>query len=108
MTTIPIYRPYVFLRCNSCGRKTDHVLINIVDISEKGEIKETYECQACGKTKTIYEFAESHVHGPMYSIDTELKELQGKEPLEVAIDTTTLDTQQPHTIKIKKKKRKLF
>jgi len=57
IVTIPIYRPYVFLRCGKCGRKTDHVLINITSISKKGEIEETYECQECGETKKIYELA---------------------------------------------------
>jgi hypothetical protein len=56
MTIIPLYRPYVFLRCRKCGRKTDHVLINTV-VSKKGEIEETYECQECGQTKKIYELA---------------------------------------------------
>jgi len=54
--TIPIYRPYVFLRCKKCGKKTDHVLVNISN-SRKGEVEETYECQECGETKKIYELA---------------------------------------------------
>jgi len=52
--TIPIYRPYVFLRCKKCDRKTDHVLVSVVS-SKKGEVEETYECQECGETKKIYE-----------------------------------------------------
>ncbi len=61
--TIPIYRPYVFLRCKNCGRKTDHVLVSILYISEKGEIEETYECQECGETKKIYELdSMAHIH----------------------------------------------
>jgi len=52
--TIPIYRPYVFLRCKKCIKKTDHVLISISS-DKKGEIQETYECQECGETKTIFE-----------------------------------------------------
>lgn len=54
--TIPIYRPYVFLRCKQCGRKTDHVLISIAT-PRKGEVEETYECQECGETKKIFELA---------------------------------------------------
>lgn len=56
MTVIPIYRPYVFLICRKCGRKTEHVLINTATI-RKGEREETYECQECGQTKKIYELA---------------------------------------------------
>jgi len=52
--TIPIFRPYVFLRCKKCDKKTDHVLISVSNIS-KGEIKETFECQECGENKVIYE-----------------------------------------------------
>lgn len=52
--TIPIYRPYVFLRCKKCGRKTDHVLVSISSVG-KDELEETYECQECGETKKIYE-----------------------------------------------------
>jgi uncharacterized Zn finger protein len=54
--SIPIYRPYVFLRCRKCGRKTDHVLVSIAT-PKKGEVEETYECQECGETKVIYELA---------------------------------------------------
>jgi len=54
--SIPIYRPYVFLRCKKCGKKTDHVLVSISNI-RKGEVEETYECQECGETKKIYELA---------------------------------------------------
>ena len=54
--SIPIYRPYVFLRCKKCGRKTDHVLVSIAT-PKKGEVEETYECQECGETKKIYELA---------------------------------------------------
>ena len=56
MTVIPIYRPYVFLRCRKCGRKTDHVLINTA-ILRKDAIEENYECKECGETKKIYELA---------------------------------------------------
>jgi len=52
--TIPIFRPYIFLRCKKCNRKTDHVLVGI-DSIKKGEIEETFECQECGETKVIYE-----------------------------------------------------
>ena len=52
--TIPIYRPYVFLRCKKCGRKTDHVLIGMANV-KKEEVEEIYECQECGETKKIYE-----------------------------------------------------
>lgn len=54
--SIPIYRPYVFLRCKRCGRKTDHVLVSISS-PRKGEVEETYECQECGETKKIFELA---------------------------------------------------
>ena len=54
--TIPIYRPYVFLRCKKCGRKTDHVLVGMSSV-RKEEVEETYECQECGETKKIYELA---------------------------------------------------
>ena len=56
MLTIPIYRPYVFLRCKKCGRKTDHVLVGMSSV-RKEEVEETYECQECGETKKIYELA---------------------------------------------------
>jgi uncharacterized Zn finger protein len=52
--TIPIFRPYVFLRCKKCGKKTDHVLVTVASI-KKGEIQETFECQECGESKIIYE-----------------------------------------------------
>ena len=52
--SIPIHRPYVFLRCKKCGRKNDHVLVSIAT-PKKGEVEETYECQECGETKMIYE-----------------------------------------------------
>jgi len=52
--TIPIFRPYVFLRCKRCNKKTDHVLISISNV-KKGEVEEVFECQECGETKTIYE-----------------------------------------------------
>jgi transcription elongation factor Elf1 len=54
--TIPIFRPYIFLRCKKCNRKTDHVLVSIANV-KKGEIEETFECQECGETKVIYELA---------------------------------------------------
>jgi uncharacterized Zn finger protein len=53
--TIPIFRPYIFLRCKKCGKKTDHVLISIASV-KNSRIEETYECQECGETKVIYEF----------------------------------------------------
>ena len=56
MLTIPIYRPYVFLRCKKCGRKTDHVLVGMSSV-RKDEVEETYECQECGEVKKIYELA---------------------------------------------------
>lgn len=54
--TIPIFRPYVFLRCKKCGKKTDHVLISVANVKNSSRIEETYECQECGETKVIYEF----------------------------------------------------
>ncbi len=56
MLTIPIYRPYVFLRCKKCGRKTEHVLVGMASV-RKEEVEEIYECQECGETKKIYELA---------------------------------------------------
>ena len=53
--TIPIFRPYVFLRCKKCNKKTDHVLVSMTSTVKKGEIEEVFECQECGETKTIYE-----------------------------------------------------
>lgn len=53
--TIPIFRPYVFLRCKKCNRKTDHVLVSMTNTAKKGEIEEVFECQECGETKIIYE-----------------------------------------------------
>jgi len=52
--TVPIFRPYVFLRCKKCNGKTDHVLISITNV-KKGEVQEVFECQECGETKIIYE-----------------------------------------------------
>jgi hypothetical protein len=52
--TIPIYRPYVFLRCKKCGKKTDHVLVGMSNV-RKEMVEESYECQECGETKKIYE-----------------------------------------------------
>lgn len=54
--TVPIFRPYVFLRCKKCNKKTDHVLVTI-STPKKGEVQEVFECQECGETKTIYELA---------------------------------------------------
>jgi uncharacterized Zn finger protein len=51
---IPIFRPYVFLRCKKCSRKTEHVLTIAANV-KNGRIEETYECQECGETKVIYE-----------------------------------------------------
>lgn len=53
--TIPIYRPFVFLRSRKCAKKTDHVLTSIDFASAEVGKEETYECQECGKTKKIYE-----------------------------------------------------
>jgi len=53
--TIPIFRPYVFLRCKKCSKKTDHVLVSMTNTAKKGEIEEVFECQECGETKIIYE-----------------------------------------------------
>jgi len=52
--TIPIFRPYVFLRCKKCNKKTDHVLVSVSDV-KRGEVQETFECQECGEIKTIFE-----------------------------------------------------
>jgi len=52
--TIPIFRPYVFLRCKHCNRKAEHVLTSVANV-KNGRIEETYECQECGETKVIFE-----------------------------------------------------
>jgi len=71
--TIPLYRPYFFLRCKKCGKKTVHVLVSITYTpSEKGEIEETYECQECGETKKVYELA-SMVHREYADASEELR-----------------------------------
>ena len=51
---IPVYRPYVFLRCKKCGRKTDHALLGMSNVG-KGETEQNYECQDCGEIKKLYE-----------------------------------------------------
>lgn len=55
-------KPYIFLRCKKCGRKTDHVLINTSFLFRFGEaqMEETYECQECEETRKIYEFTTPH------------------------------------------------
>ena len=71
---IPIHRPLVFLRCKKCGRKTDHVLISILYTSKKEQTEETYECQECGETKTIYELAStSHFQHSIIKLKDPLK-----------------------------------
>lgn len=136
MSVIPIYRPYVFLRCKKCSRKTDHVLIDAV-ITGKGEIEETYECQQCGETKKIYELA-SLLEGENLSVqemeenveakravveqlesrkkdlEKKLKESQKKDNMNVTENKTASDNQQHEEHeeqqkgKQKKKKRKWF
>jgi len=79
--SIPIYRPYVFLRCRKCCRKTDHVLIDTTTLFRfgKGEIEEIFECQQCGEIKKIYEFATLPVHSPVHqSVNRRLQEPQQK------------------------------
>ncbi|MFQ6086499.1 MAG: hypothetical protein ACE5OV_00485 [Candidatus Bathyarchaeia archaeon] len=119
--TIPIYRPYVFLRCRKCGTKTDHVLTGIV-ITGKGEIEENYECQQCGEKKKIYELATSYFHSQMQlseakrlkgpqkktEITEKVEEKQKKDYMEVTINVDPNGNRQPKKIKIRKKKRKLF
>ena len=136
MTIIPIYRPYVFLRCKKCGRKTGHVLINAVTTGKDG-IEETFECQECGETKKIYELASmvgsenlsvqelkenvkakreavEQLESRKRDLEKRLKESQSKEPMEVKIKEAPPSQQpkqseeQPKTIEIKKKKRKWF
>ena len=136
MTIIPIYRPYVFLRCKKCGRKTGHVLINAVTTGKDG-IEETFECQECGETKKIYELASmvgrenlsvqelkekvkakrevvEHLESKKKDLEKRLKESQKKEPMEVKIKEAPTSQQpkqteeQPKAIKIKKKKRRWF
>jgi len=53
----------LFLRCVKCGRKTAHVLINAPN-SEKGEMKETFQCLQCGEIKKIYEPASAEISAP--------------------------------------------
>jgi NAD-dependent SIR2 family protein deacetylase len=83
--SIPTHGPLIFLRCNKCARKTDHVLIHNTAISE-GEIEENYECQECGETKKIYEFATARVQKLMYySVVKGLQETEKQGPFEVVI-----------------------
>lgn len=136
MTVIPIYRPYVFLRCRKCGRKTDHVLINTATI-RKSEIEETYECQQCGETKKIYELIsmvepenmtiqelKKNIHirhavveqleSKKKELEKRLKEPQKKDSMEVTINETPTHNQKskkPEEQKEnqqEKKKRKFF
>lgn len=53
----------VFLRCEKCGKKTAHFLINAVK-AEKGKIEETYECMQCGERKKVYELTSAIESGP--------------------------------------------
>ncbi len=53
----PGYRPFVFLRCKKCGTKTDHVL-RAMKNDRKEYVEQTYECQECGETRTIYELVD--------------------------------------------------
>jgi len=55
MTVIPVFRPYVFLRCWRCDGKTDHVLIKTRHVQGKEVVEEIYECQEYGEAKIIYE-----------------------------------------------------
>lgn len=117
MTVIPIYRPYVFLRCRRCGRKTDHVLINTATTG-RGEIEETYECQQCGETKKIYELASlvepenltiqeleedvkakravvEQLESKKRDLEKRLKESQKKDHAEVTVSAAPAGNQQP-------------
>jgi hypothetical protein len=54
--SIPIVRPYIFLRCKKCDKKTTHVMISVKTNPERRDEKhEVCECQECGKTKRIIE-----------------------------------------------------
>ncbi|MFQ6068786.1 MAG: hypothetical protein ACE5KD_04490 [Candidatus Bathyarchaeia archaeon] len=94
MSVIPIYRPYVFLRCRKCGTKTDHVLIEVNCNSEKREIEEIYECQGCGEIKRIYEFTTSLAHSPMQPKISQKEKEEQKDSKEVTTSKAPA-TQQP-------------
>ncbi len=127
MTVIPIYRPYVFLRCKKCGRKTDHVLTDTATIGG-GTIEETFECQQCGETKKIYELASmvepenltvqeleenvkakravvEQLESKRKDLEKRLKESQKKDNSEVTTSAAPAGNQQPEKPKEQKEKR---
>ncbi len=127
MTVIPIYRPYVFLRCKKCGRKTDHVLTDTATIGG-GAIEETFECQQCGETKKIYELASmvepenltvqeleenvkakravvEQLESKRKDLEKRLKESQKKDNSEVTTSAAPAGNQQPEKPKEQKEKR---
>jgi len=53
--SIPLVRPYIFLRCKKCGNKTSHVMIGVTVDPKRPEKVETCECQECGEIKKIFE-----------------------------------------------------
>ena len=55
--SIPLVRPYIFLRCKKCNKKTTHVMIDIKADIKKPEKQEIFECQECGETKKIFELS---------------------------------------------------
>jgi uncharacterized Zn finger protein len=69
---IPIYRPYVFLRCKKCGRKTDHALVSMSKV-RMGETEQDYECQDCGEIKKIYELI--NVLKPQVNLKPDVRQL---------------------------------
>jgi len=136
MTVVTIYRPYVFLRCGKCGRKTDHVLVNTAIIRE-GAIEENYECQQCGEAKKIYELASivepenltvqelkekitakhtvvEELESRKRDLEKRLKESQKKDSMKVSTSEASSGSQQPEESdpqqknRRKKRKRRFF
>ena len=136
MTVIPFYRPYVFLRCRKCGRKTAHVVVNTAIVRE-GAIEENYECQECGEAKKIYELASlvepenltvqelkdkvtakrtfvEQLESKKRDLEKRLRESQEKDSIEVSTSEAFSDNQQPEKHEQqpkspqKKKKRRFF
>ncbi len=136
MAVVTIYRPYVFLRCGKCGRKTDHVLIKTA-IIRGGAIEENYECQQCGKVKKIYELASivepenltvqelkekitakrtfvEELESRKRDLEKRLRESQEKDSMKVSTSEASSGSQQPEESDLqprnqrKKRKRRFF
>ena len=128
MAVTPIYRPYVFLRCGKCGRKTDHVLVNTAIIRE-GAIEENFECQQCGEAKKIYELASivepenltvhelkekitakrtfvEQLESKKKDLEKRLKESQEKDSMKVSTSEASSGSQQPEESDLQQKNRR--